>query len=780
MNEKQRVALDLFTELIDQANTTLNFGSTELDFEIDDLLQAEDFGALVHNNANYFECIDTIFFEECPISRNSGSGLELLCKATKNVTELTIENNVTSINEANLKYLIFPELSKITFDGVPEEYVEILLQNHPNIETIIARVYLTEKSFSYMKKVVTLNLEGGGLDILAMQLLGAELIQLENEDCLLPCLKYLNISTLMDMSQRAMRQNYRNFIFPAIASLANANPRDIEIEYDMVAFDVSYDAAYALSKLKEVGNDHFTISGLPEPVITFLSEIQNSPFWKDQDLFNKYTAPSLIKMLRKLNAGYIIHQKNKKIKTFPKSSVLTDIEESVKGCSTNGTGTILAFYALDRCNAAIEELKKKNKAILNVEILSSLKVDEKLMNDIIPVILTEYLNSLINLKLIKGDRSELIAAALNILAGKPFFRKEKESVVSNPIRFKSMSNFNFKLTDLELDKFFDVLLEFNTNNAAINPVKLSELMSTYFERCITIDNKVTWAINFKETYLQNDALRKIFLELHKEHEVNYLIHRIAKGEVVDEIDATNAEEYVTNVTNYLQKLANNASVAEEKETTLISNKRKFEAEDFFNDYSENEDYKRNKKQKNDDNSFMNNLNTSGFFTQKEGENLFSLNDNHINKQNQWTVGPKPTLKEIRRKINDNNVDAIAFEPTDEILGDVEGSLSQHISNNIRGFLNENRNINNFICLLPDNYTLDANGGHFICILRKGNTFKIFDPLNEENAQTDLFFLISQIKIDLGYECIYGSQDFLDADQCGNICIKYIKGTRASK
>jgi hypothetical protein len=131
--------------------------------------------------------------------------------------------------------------------------------------------------------------------------------------------------------------------------------------------------------------------------------------------------------------------------------------------------------------------------------------------------------------------------------------------------------------------------------------------------------------------------------------------------------------------------------------------------------------------------------------------------------------PLPKIDELKKMIADAKIDALVFEPAAMMTN----YNLEHICKNIITFLSRNAKTDNFICLLPNNY----NGlptGHFICILREGENFVIYDPLTENNSKQYMYCLILEVKARLNFACLYGEQDTTDADQCGENCIAYLK------
>jgi hypothetical protein len=766
MKQEKEKAIISFNKLITENSTKTELKFKDNGMELEHLFQAEELKGILDNNKLYFEGLTCITFElTSSISDDSVLGLALLFNAAKNVTSLDLGFILENLSPSEINHLKLPKLNILDLQASEDEGIECFLSNHQNLIILNAGVFLTSKTFSYMKKVEKLDLRGGGLDPETMVLLGDELRKrVENSsDALLPLLSSLDLTNLMGMNEdEEFRSTYNNTLLPAIQAYNNV----IAINYDMVASENQNEVDLAIKKLSPFSTSPLNLSELSQPVKTFLSKLQNSPYWKNEELFEKYIASTFIKMLNELT----VDSNGEGKKTTQKSMILTDINESIKGCATNITGTILSYYAAEKCNNYIETIYDENNSISKEETMNLLIGNHELITNITPIILTEYLNTKINEKCISGDRNELIAAALDILAGKKFSRKDQQCAVSNPIKYpRSISNYKFTLSDLQLNKIFDSLLVFNENVTITN--KLKELISTYCEQFFILNNKTTWAKNLTNSCQTNEDLRSIMSDLHDNEELNSLINYILKGRVIN-VEATNEAEYVTNVTKHLKKLVNN----DKKEDLLLSKKQYSETP------KEKDDYYVNDKKNSGFDYLEKKIKEYNIFSKPndDEDNLYSLNYKNVNKQHLGTEGQTPTLKEIKRKINKTNIAAIAFEPTDTILGNVMDSIPQDISNHIRVFLNKNPTTDNFICHLPDNYTLNANGGHFICILREKNTFIIFDPLNEKNSQTDFVLLINEIKVNLGYECINGNQDALDVDKCGDICMKYINGNRKSK
>jgi hypothetical protein len=762
MSGEHEKSLKIFEKWIKENSTIteLNFNNISVDCQLNfnDLLQAKDFHNLLKNNTDFFEKITTVNINgpEC-ISIESTQGIELLFEATKNVTTLLIFNYYPqSINEEVIIDLKITGLSSINIKGFEMGTIEDFLANHPNLETINTDVYLTPEAFSYMNNVVTLNLKGGGLEDDSMELLATELLKLKDgdTDCLFPKLEYLNITELISLDDQAYTNYYGEYLLPVIRAVENAHT-GITIEYDMVANEKKNDTAIAIKKLETFAKKKLSLSGLSKPVKSFLSRIQNSPYWENDNLFEKYIAPTLIKMLKEARVGFTANG----IITTRESTVFTDIKESQKGCATNTTGTILAYYSLEKCNNFIEKIKTENTSITNEEIMNLVIANKILITDITPIILTDYINEQINNKTISGDRSELIAAALNILAGNLFLYKEEEYKVTNPITLpSSISSYNFTLSDLQLTKIFDNFLIYSqeeTLYAALNEGKLKQLISTYLEQFIPLDNKTTWAKNFMQNSFTDDFKGLLSYSYDNQH-LNLLIHDIYNGKVINNIVANNEAEYVTHVQEYLRRQVEKDN--EKTEDGLLSKKR-----DFDKPLEKDEFLVNNKKQN---------------FKVDE-----CLNYKLDNKNKAKITDHPPTLDELQTKIQNEGLDAYAFEPTTSMFDYKNSShedIVTKIQNTIMNFLysSDHQHINNFICLLPDNYSISEkgvfSGAHYICILKTENSYTIFDPLTILCANNKLYHLIQDVKRKLMFICSYGTQDVLDANTCAENCINYIK------
>jgi hypothetical protein len=780
-----------------EAETVLTFVEMSQVCDLDDLLQAEGFKQLLKNHPAFFEGIYSIDIDawdfedlyrkdiddsECDeISKESGPGLELLCQALKNVTELKIDNGDHFLDEEILKYLKLDKLVMLELSGMFKKgEIESLLQNHPNIRNLEAKVVLHPQAFSYMKNLEKLDLNEGGLETYTMDLLARELRKIVRgnlEDCLVPKLWSLDANYFMDGVGEDNEQYFEKHVLPDIWSFRafiDKDPLSDRTHRRMITYEKKDKTYAAIKKLETFAKMPLHFSGVSNPVKEFLSRIQGSPFWKDQELFSKYIAPTLIKMLKELRVGFTTKQGI----TTRNSEYFTDVKESVKGCSTNATGTILAYYALEKCNAFIEKIKKENTSITNEEIMTLVIANETLILDITPIILTEYINVLITQKNIHDDRSELIAKALKVFAGEEFSYQEKDYKVTNPIALpSSISSFNMPGLILKLKKIFKDLLVFQENGkASIKGDKLTQLIRAYLERFISLDNKTTWARNLKSSCQTNEEMKAIISDMHTHEDLNAVINAIIRGQVID-VDAKTETEYVTNVTKYLRKLNKEEAEDVEKKDRFISKKRDFdkplEKEDYLDKNKKLVDFG---KSKNDD-SYS--LNKGELF---EGKGLIDFELDNMNEAKR-TAQP-PTLEELQISIKEEGLNTYAFEPITLSYLDYKHSsqdeILDEIHKNIMNLLysNEHKDRNNFICLLPDNYHISENGefsgAHYICILRKGDTYKIFDPLTAKCASNPLYALIKNVKTKLGFSCFYGTQDVLDANTCAKNCIHYIK------
>lgn len=346
----------------------------------------------------------------------------------------------------------------------------------------------------------------------------------------------------------------------------------LTIDYDMSAhaqvnnIDASLDKLYpeldtkneALSKINSLNETE------KQPINTFLSRIQDSKYWNNKDLFNRYFQETIRNMFSTM--GY-----NEDGRA---NQVLADIVKASSGCATNGTGTIFAYYAKSVILHLQEEFGKDR-----IQYADLAPVDFRLRSDIIHIALQECANALINENNISADRAETIADLLRIAQGISFRFYGIIHKINNPLALPdSISGYGLTAPDRAKELFLVKLCNTNANKyldissngeLTISEEKLELIVNNYLSmHDINVSEKQSWFLNlssilqdprqelldneFKQT---NEKIReiyqKLYTEFYEETSGNEFI-----SSLIDSGKAQYLTENVTSEAEYLDKILN--------------------------------------------------------------------------------------------------------------------------------------------------------------------------------------------------------------------------------
>jgi hypothetical protein len=739
---------------------------------LNDLLQNKEFTTLLENNNFFFKNFERIIISDnaygikpLNIQKGSAKGIEHLCQALKNVNHLSISDFENKVDIEIVEALKIPNLSSLEFSTLSHIQTRTFLRNHQKIKTLNVAVNFPVTVFFYMRHVEELIFQKESLTKNKMKWLAQALWSHTKR---LPKFTLPSLKTL-DLSRIESSATFIEILLPAIYAV-----KTIQVKYNET--EGTRKALKNMDQLELKGPKYLTESDL------LLAQLQDSLFWKDERLYAKYIAPSLdcIFGYQKTNLLFTNHHQK---------------PESISEMATYDTLEILSHYVLMCFNSYLEKNGKLSSS--NKEKIDLLLKSRELMNDILPIILSDYIYEKVKNSSIRYIPIESIVSALKIFNGAEFTLKNGY-ILRKKINCPTTKIETPELSENEIEIIFKGMLvdskNLFTKAKDLNTPKMDTKEKIIENYVIQFINKYT-----DTTFLFNKIIPPQLLKDNAfEQKIDNDDYSVNNKKNSSNDPFKNKKDKIDNIISLNNKIDNQINSANSIHSDHDNQKVSepdcyFGFFDAYPNYSEPDNNNIYSANENNDNQKSSEFDHSfGLFdgnqnySVPENNNIFSVNEkNDI--QNIFgnsdfgieIIDLPPTLEDLQE-----NLEAHAFEPTTLSLFDYQHSsqdeILDEIHKNIMNLLysNEHKDRNNFICLLPDNYHISENGefsgAHYICILRKGDAYEIFDPLTEGCANKPLYALIKNVKTKLGFPCFYGTQDILNANTCAKNCINYIK------